>query len=421
MTLHKATSQPRWIATEARSCFRSSSPSAKSWKSGFTALVNSWLAESAGLSLHLAQREAVQGHLTQAAAQAERAYRLAGAPELEPEEMEIVYTLLLRGGSFRAVELMREASEVGVTLSAPVEMQVGVSETAPTTMAQHNLSRRSSAFVGRGLKLAEITRLLTLDECQLLSLIGPGGIGKTRLALQVAWLVLEKNLFRDGVYLISLESVGSPDLIPVGITRALQLDLQGQTDVLSVVADAIGNGATLLILDNFEQLLAGALLIPELLRRCVKLKVIVTSRERLNLEEEWLLPVAGLPILKTGPAEDASSYDAVRLFVQHAKRVSLNFSLTPETAPHVLEICRSVGGSPLGIELSAAWVRIFSPEEIAQEKRLGLSGFRQPRLCGAAQERAGSLRALLEITKASRAGRAQRPLGISGRLQARRS
>ena len=320
-----------------------------------------------GALLRLAEDEAAQGHAVSAASRAERAYTLAGAPELEPEEFERVYALLVMGESPRAADLKREAEEVGIALAPPTKSELRAPQTVPNAVAPHNLLKRSSAFVGREPELVEVATLLGQDGCRLLTLTGPGGIGKTRLALQAGWEALQKDAFWGGVYFVPLEAVTAPELVPTSLAKALQLNLHGQTDPFSAVINAIGDKGMLLILDNFEHLLDGAPLLPELLRHCPKLKVLATSRERLNLEEEWVLPVAGLPIPDTSPRDDLPRRDAVQLFVQRAKRASLNFSLTQANASHVLDTCRMVGGSPLGIELAAAWVRVLSPEDIARE------------------------------------------------------
>jgi predicted ATPase len=317
-----------------------------------------------GALLRLAEEEAMQGRLERASSQAERAYTLAGAPELEPEEIELLYPLLAKGGSPRAAALKREAAEVGVTLEPVERSRERPPHATPTTVQAHNLPERSTAFVGRDLELVEVATLLEQDECRLLTLTGPGGIGKTRLVLQAGWEAVQNSSRWDGVYFVPLEAVTSIDRILEALARVFNLQRRAAT--ASAIVETIGNRTILLILDNFEHLLEGASLLPELLRHCPKLKVLVTSRERLNLEEEWVLPVAGLPVPDTTP-DDAPRQDAVQLFLQRAKRASLHFSLTRDNAPHVLEICRTVGGSPLGIELAAAWVRMFPPEDIARE------------------------------------------------------
>ena len=320
-----------------------------------------------GALVQLAEEEAAQGRAAAAAAQAERAYTLSGAPELEPEEIERLYPLLVVGGSPHAVELRRGAEEVGVTLAPSAGGRVNTFQTVSSASPPHNLPTRATPFVGRDLELVEVAGLLARDECRLLTLTGPGGVGKTRLALQAAWEGLQANAFRGGVFFVPLENVASFDLIAPGLAGALRLDPQAQTDALAAATNAIGDRVMLLVLDNFEHLLDGVALVAELLSYCVNLKVLVTSRERLNLENEWVLPVSGLPVLDAVAVEDALRQDAVQLFIQRAKRASLNFSLTHDNASHVLDICRLVGGSPLGIELAAAWSRMFPPEDIAQE------------------------------------------------------
>lgn len=321
-----------------------------------------------GALLRLAAGEAAQGRLAAAAGRAERAYTLAGAPELEPEEIEQLHALFLGAESSRAAELRREAKAVGITLAPAAKSSVG----APPTGIPHNLPGRTTGFVGRDPELSQLAALLGQDECRLVTLTGPGGIGKTRLALQAAWAALQHGSRWEGVYFAPLEAVTTPERIPEALARAVKLDLQRRTVTLPTIAEALGQRPVLLILDNFEQLLDGAPLASELLDRCPQLKLLATSRERLNVEEEWVLSVSGLPLPSLvpdpdAPLQDAPPQDAVQLFVQRAKRASLPFALDRANAPYVLEICRAVGGSPLGIELAAAWVRMFSPEDIARE------------------------------------------------------
>ena len=317
-----------------------------------------------GALLQRAEAEASQGRVGVAAGYAEQAYSLAGAPELEPEEIERLYALLLGGGSPHATLLRREAGEVGIVLTLVTNARPTLAQTAATTA--HNLPRRNTAFIGRDLELLEVAGLLAQTETRLVTLTGPGGIGKTRLALQAAWEELTRNSFDGGVYLVPLENMTSADLILVGVANALGVK-QGQAELLAAVVEKIDSRTTLIILDNFEHLLEGAEAVSQLLARCPNLKIMVTSRERLNLEEEWTLPISGLSVPKTLPDEKTPRGDAVQLFVQRAKRAFLEFVLTAQNAPYVLQICHLVGGSPLGLELAAAWVRVLSPEEIAQE------------------------------------------------------
>ncbi|WP_102126509.1 ATP-binding protein [Deinococcus planocerae] len=229
------------------------------------------------------------------------------------------------------------------------------------------LPAATTSFVGRDLELAEITRRLADPASRLLTLVGPGGVGKTRLALEAA-----RGLaggFPGGVFFVPLEALGEGALLAQSVAAALGLALQGHADPLAQVARFIGDRRLLLVLDNFEHLLDGAPLVPELLRRCPGLRLLVTSRERLGVEGEWLLPLEGLDYPrdgKPGPVEGAA-FDAVALFLERARRVKPDFHLTAENFPHLLRVCRLVEGSPLGLELAAVWVRLLPIAEIAHE------------------------------------------------------
>jgi predicted ATPase len=207
-----------------------------------------------------------------------------------------------------------------------------------------------------------------------------GGIGKSRLAIQAANEQLQvTNLsFKDGVYLVTLDALTSSELIPSSIAEALSLELQGQEDTLSQVKRFIGKKHILLLLDNYEHLMAEATLTSKLLEACLNLKLLVTSRERLNVEEEWVLTLDGLAIPTSTELSEAERFDALHLFVQRAKRAMLEFSLTQETLPHALKICQLVEGSPLGIELAAVWVKTLPVSEIAKEIESNLNILEAP-------------------------------------------
>lgn len=245
----------------------------------------------------------------------------------------------------------------------PAAQAVGV-ETLPARVPR---PMPPTPFVGRDLELADVAHLLAKSDCRLLTLMGLGGVGKSRLALQAAEELDER--YPDGRYFVSLEAIISPETVPNEIAKALGLNLQGQEEPLRQVIRHLGEKHVLLVLDNFEHLTEGAGLVSTLRRNCPKLDILVTSRERLNLEEEWLLPVEGLvfPQEDAAPLEDALSYDAVQLFVQRAARVQPHFSLDQPDVPHLLKLCRLVGGFPLGLELAAVWVRMMLLADLAQE------------------------------------------------------
>jgi predicted ATPase len=319
--------------------------------------------------LRLAEQRAAQGNLTQAAGYAERAYMLSGAPELEPEHFGRVYSLLAVGESPRAAEVREEAEAFGVELNVKVNGLRATFQATEVESPDHNLPLPKSSFVGRDPELLEIAKQLARPECRLLTLHGTGGVGKSRLAVQAAYEAVEARGFKDGIYFVPLDALTSADLIPSSLAEALNLSLQGQEDTLTQVVRHVGDKCALLILDNYEHLIEGATLPATLLEECPNLKVLVTSRERLNLEEEWVLTLGGLTVREggIGGLEQAQHYDALNLFVQRAKRTRLDFTLTDEDLPHALKICELVEGFPLGIELAAVWVKMLPLAEIASE------------------------------------------------------
>ncbi len=221
-------------------------------------------------------------------------------------------------------------------------------------------------FVGRDLELAEIAEALQQPGCRLLTLSGPGGVGKSRMALQT--LLEQAAHFPEGAHFVVLDSLETPEQIPLRIAETLRLPLQGPDPPLAQLERHIGQRALLLVLDNYEHLLEGAGLALRLLEACPRLHLLVTSRERLNLHPEWVIQVRGLALPEAPvPLLEAQHYDAVRLFVLRAQQVRPDFALSPQNLPLVLEVCRRVEGFPLALELAAAWVRTLPLEEIAQE------------------------------------------------------
>lgn len=338
--------------------------------------------------LRLAEWEAAEGRFEKAARRAETAYLLAGAPEPEQEELTRFHRLLAAGGSSQLARLCKDAQSMGLDLSLTLADACKRLQKAPL-----HLPTPVTSFVGRDAESLEIAQTLAQTECSLLTLTGPGGVGKSRLALQVAHDVVGR--YPGGVYYAALESLTSPTLVPTSLAEALDLSLNGSEDPLVQLARHLGDRSVLLVLDNYEHLVDGATLLSELLGRCPKLELLVTSRERLNVQEEWVFPVDGLPLAPPDtPLAEAPDYDAVKLFAQRAKRSRLSFELTPETLPHVVCICQQVQGLPLGLELAAAWVIHLSCREIGEEIAQTLDFLTSPNRNAA--ERHRSLRAVFE-------------------------
>jgi predicted ATPase/DNA-binding SARP family transcriptional activator len=228
----------------------------------------------------------------------------------------------------------------------------------------------TTPFIGRDVELVEIARLLENPACHLITIIGPGGIGKTRLALAAA--AEQAETFAQGVAFVPLVAVSSSEFLAAAILTALGVSLQGQPSPLEQLLAYLREREMLLVLDNFEQLLDGLDVLTRLLQHAPQLTLLVTSRERLALQAEWLFDLEGLsyPI---GELTDANSaYGAIELFVQRARQVQRQFTLTEDNTRAVARICQLVEGLPLAIELAAAAVRERSCVKIAREIESGL-------------------------------------------------
>ncbi len=274
--------------------------------------------------LSLAEIQASQGGFRQAIEQAERAYLLAGAPAPEPQELERLHTLFVAGGSHHAKEVRREGLGFGLSLVVSVteaKERLRSPQQEDERGVLRNLPEQRTSFVGRELELSEVTELLVQPDCRLLSVVGAGGVGKTRLALKTAQQQLEAGGFSDGVVFVPLEALATAAAIPAVVAGALGLTLSGQEDASTVVIRFLSEKRLLLVLDNFEQLLEGTSFVRELIDNCPRLKLLITTRERLNLEVEWVFEVEGLAYPEEARSlERAGYFDAVQLFVQRAKR-----------------------------------------------------------------------------------------------------
>lgn len=225
-----------------------------------------------------------------------------------------------------------------------------------------NLPLQITPFIGREREIDEIAALILREDVRLLTLTGPGGTGKTRLALQVGAAVLDH--FERGVFFVNLASLADPDLVPSAIASTLKVKEAPGEDILTTLIAYLSDREMLLVLDNFEHLLEAAGAVGDMLVGCPRLKILVTSRARLHLSAEHVYPVPALsvPDLSRLPVpEELSQYDAVALFIERAQAVKPGFAVTNDNAPAVAEICARLDGLPLAIELAAARLTLFPP------------------------------------------------------------
>lgn len=225
-----------------------------------------------------------------------------------------------------------------------------------------NLTPPTTSFVGRETEVREIVALLRLESTRLLTLLGPGGVGKTRLAQSVAAQLVDA--YSDGVWFVPLDSHSDPAELPRAITSTVGIREAADQSLLAALIEHFSRRHTLLVLDNFEQIVDASSDVATLLRACPKLTVLATSRVPLDLSAEIEFPVSPLPI------DDG----ATELFAERLRGIQPSFCLTPESRPIVVEICRRLDGLPLAIELAAARGRMLPLDKLLErlDERLPL-------------------------------------------------
>jgi predicted ATPase/Tfp pilus assembly protein PilF len=247
--------------------------------------------------------------------------------------------------------------------------------TPTTTQRPNNFPAQTTPFVGREHELAELTKLLKNPQIRLITILAPGGMGKTRLSLEAAGQLLNigfsnrtaSTRFPNGAYFVPLAPLSSPEGIVTAVADAVNFQFYPGGEPKQQLLDFFREKNMLLLLDNFEHLLAGADLVSDILATAPGVKVLATSRERLNLGGETIFNLEGMDFPDWETPEDALEFSAVKLFMQSAKRVRPDFELKTDDLKYVARICRLVQGMPLGILLAAAWVEMLSLEEIAAE------------------------------------------------------
>ncbi len=233
----------------------------------------------------------------------------------------------------------------------------------------HNLPTQPTPFVGRIVEQMQLTEQLEKSDCSLITIVAPGGMGKTRLAVTAAKKQL--NNFEHGVYFVPFAPVNAPEQMAYTLADALNFNFYGKDKSKSQLLNYLKDKNMLLVLDNLEHLLSGVELISEILQASPNIKILATSRERLNLHAEWLFDLRGLSFPE-GSKEEATNFDAIRLFVQSAQRVQPSFTINEQNTLVVMRICQLIQGMPLATELAAAWLELLSLDEILAEIKQGI-------------------------------------------------
>lgn len=278
-------------------------------------------------------------------------------------------TVRLVGAQLETIAMAGTSTRPALPLVIPIAIPTSTQETPTATTSnvpKHNLPAQPTAFIGRTEDAQAVMELLTTPSVRLVTVTAPGGMGKTRLALEVAERCLPQ--YPDGVFFVPLAPLTSPENVVTAVADAVGLVFLPDIDIKAQLLDYLHNKTLLLVTDNFEHLLPAATLLSDIMRVAPQVKIIATSREKLDVQGEHLYGLSPLDV----PESDSNvprRFSAVQLFEQGARRARPNYEFTPDDVAAVITICQYVEGVPLGILLAAGWVEALTPAEIAVEIR----------------------------------------------------
>ena len=297
---------------------------------------------------------------------------------LEKNRDTRIRSIRLVGAELEAI--MQGETNTSIKLSSdkiPKAWAFNVLESDKIDRIKHNLPTQVTAFVGREEELERLTELLSEPDSPLVTILASGGMGKSRLALELAEQILRntnidtptaaQHQFADGIYFIDLAPLRDHTAISSAIAEAVGFHFRSSDEQIQQLVEFLQDKKMLLLLDNFEHLLAGVDVVNEIMTSASKVRMLVTSRERLKLQGETLLRLEGMTFPKWKTAEEAMQYSATRLFLQSAQRAQPGFTLRADDLQYVEAIFRQVEGMPLGIVMAAAWVEALSLPEIVEE------------------------------------------------------
>ena len=259
---------------------------------------------------------------------------------------------------------------------------------------KHHLPAQATAFIGREIEIKRLSEQLADPDCRLLTIVAPGGMGKTRLALAVSEQQFE--VFNGEVFFVSFVSTSTSDTMLYTLATALGFNFYDHHKPKEQLLSYLSDKRMLLILDNLEHLLSGVGLVAEMLEHASQVKILATSRERLNLHAEWLFDLIGLSVPDNETVQGLADYDAIKLLIQTARRMQTEFELNANTTPAAVRICQLTAGMPLAIELAVSWLRVMPLEAIVTEIERGI-GFLETNIRDM-PERHRSIRAVFDYS-----------------------